>query len=409
MTYEEQLQQEHPVKDCKRSLKASTQAFGNHIVEIPCTGRTPVEYVDTQEFANTEPHILDSGELTTFETGAVRSHFNADGTRKGRCDLLPLRVLAKIWRAFDTSLQECDIDKARVFDHIADFQDTRNAQHLVQALNSFTGYLDFPTAFLEVAIHYEEGADKYGECNWQKGLPIKNYVSSMVRHYLKWLRGDSDEPHDRAFVWNVLCCIWECEFSPRATSGTEPDTPIMVLENVTKAQSNRVAYLCDRKACPKCGDPECLYTEDINHAVNFESVKSAGVVGGPEFIERHDSRLLLKSAVPGVYEMFGCPCLKGDDSVVYGMTTGCPINTTGLVYCQKLSLNNTYRVSEGQMLWTIPGGVLFYHEDDVWLKTTMTVVGNGSVHAVRLRDGKTERISGSTQVASVEGLNLEPC
>lgn len=272
------------------SLKAATQVFGNHSVDIPYTGHTQVEYVDTAEFANAVPSILDSGELTTFETGAVRSDFNADGTRKGRCDLLPLRVLARIWRAFDTSMQEREVDKARVFDHIADFQDTGNAQHLVLALNSFTGYLDFPTSFLEVAKHYEEGAEKYGECNWQKGLPIHNYVSSMVRHYLKWLRGDTDEPHDRAFVWNVLCCIWECEFSPRATSGSDQDAPVMVLEHVTKANSVSVAYLCDRAACPVCDNPQCLYTEDVSHAVNFEAVQNSGASGVVRYVERqhHD-------------------------------------------------------------------------------------------------------------------------
>ena len=57
--------------------------------------------------------------------------------------------------------------------------------------------------------HYEQGAEKYGEHNWQKGLPIKSYVDSAVRHYLKWKRGDDDERHDLAFLWNILCCGWE--------------------------------------------------------------------------------------------------------------------------------------------------------------------------------------------------------
>lgn len=353
------------------------------------------------------PHILDSGELTTFGTGAARSDFNADGTRKGRCDLLPLRVLAKIWRAFDTSLQERGIDKARVFDHIADFQDTENAQHLVLALNSFTGYLDFPTAFIEVAVHYEEGAEKYGECNWQKGLPIKNYVSSMVRHYLKWLRGDTDEHHDRAFVWNVLCCIWECEFSPRAASKTEQDTPVMVLEHVTKARPDQVLYLCDRLACPECDNPECSYTEDVYHAINFESVESDGASEGRRFVERCNSQLLLKNSAPGVYEVFGQLCLKGADSALYDMATGCPINATGFTYGKSMSLVDMHLGVEGLILGTAPGGALFYHNDCVWLRTTMTNTDDGSVYAVRLCDGKPERISGNTLVTSVEGFDFK--
>ena len=66
--------------------------------------------------------------------------------------------------------------------------------------------------FLEVSKHFEEGAKKYGENNWQKGIPPSCYIDSAVRHYLKWLRGDNDEPHDRAFVWNIMCCIWEVDY-----------------------------------------------------------------------------------------------------------------------------------------------------------------------------------------------------
>ena len=68
--------------------------------------------------------------------------------------------------------------------------------------------------FLQVAIHFEEGAKKYGENNWQKGIPVHCYIDSAVRHYLKFLRGDMDERHDRAFVWNILCCIWTCVNKP---------------------------------------------------------------------------------------------------------------------------------------------------------------------------------------------------
>lgn len=70
------------------------------------------------------------------------------------------------------------------------------------------------TKLLEVAKHFEDGAKKYGENNWQKGIPVKCYIDSAVRHYLKYLRGDTDEPHDRAFVWNILCCIWTCKHKP---------------------------------------------------------------------------------------------------------------------------------------------------------------------------------------------------
>ena len=45
----------------------------------------------------------------------------------------------------------------------------------------------------------------------KKEYPESSYIDSAVRHYLKWLRGDNDERHDRAFVWNIMCLIWTHE------------------------------------------------------------------------------------------------------------------------------------------------------------------------------------------------------
>jgi hypothetical protein len=77
---------------------------------------------------------------------------------------------------------------------------------------------DLCDMFLEIAKHFEAGAKKYGENNWQKGIPTKHYIDSGVRHYLKHLRGDQDEPHDRAFAWNILCCIWTAFRKPELDS-----------------------------------------------------------------------------------------------------------------------------------------------------------------------------------------------
>ena len=55
---------------------------------------------------------------------------------------------------------------------------------------------------------YEDGAIKYGERNWEKGIDLHSYIDSAVRHFLKYLDGWDDEPHDRAFIWNILGAIW---------------------------------------------------------------------------------------------------------------------------------------------------------------------------------------------------------
>lgn len=155
------------------------------------------------------PHIKDSGERREFDTGAVRDIQEG----KGRCDLMPLGVIGEMVN------KHYDDFSGEVLFAITDFQRNGCLAHLSRALKCFLSlelspFASLPDMFLEVSKHFEEGAEKYGEWNWQKGIPAKCYIDSAVRHYLKWLRGDNDEPHDRAFVWNILCCIWTCQNKP---------------------------------------------------------------------------------------------------------------------------------------------------------------------------------------------------
>ena len=155
----------------------------------------------------TEPIIKDSGDRTQFETGAVRDMREG----KGRFDLCPLEVMARMFDLHD--------GKSGVMDFLVYFMNTNSTHFLIKALDRFaldtygkTEKEAYTTMFLEVAKHFEDGAKKYGENNWQKGIPVHCYIDSAVRHYLKWLRGDKDEPHDRAFCWNLMCCIWEVDY-----------------------------------------------------------------------------------------------------------------------------------------------------------------------------------------------------
>lgn len=137
--------------------------------------------------------IKDSGERTEFDTGAVRDIQEG----KGRCDLMPLEVVAD---ALNDVILDC----------LARFQGEPHETYLMMALELFStrAYKGEDDMFLDASVHFEEGAKKYGEHNWQKGIPVNRYIDSAVRHYLKWRRGDDDERHDRAFVWNLMCCIW---------------------------------------------------------------------------------------------------------------------------------------------------------------------------------------------------------
>ena len=93
--------------------------------------------------------IKDSGERTEFGTGALRDMHEG----KGRFDLLPWNA---IW---------------------------------------------------EVSKHCEKGANKYGEHNVDKGIPIHSFVDSAVRHTMKFWLGWDDEPHLTAACWNLLWAL----------------------------------------------------------------------------------------------------------------------------------------------------------------------------------------------------------
>jgi hypothetical protein len=74
-------------------------------------------------------------------------------------------------------------------------------------------------AIREVAIHFEGGAEKYGERNWERGIPLGVYVDSALRHIGQLMTGDHSERHDRAAAWNLLCLV---ETAERIRSGELP-------------------------------------------------------------------------------------------------------------------------------------------------------------------------------------------
>ena len=145
--------------------------------------------------------IKDSGNRREYESGAVRDIQEG----KGRCDLMPLDVVAEYLTVGG--------DKNPVLMSIYQFQETGDTERLFDILDIFNdqNWENDETMLLEVSKHFEEGALKYGENNWEKGIPESSYIDSAVRHYLKWLRMDDDEQHDRAFVWNIMCLIWTHE------------------------------------------------------------------------------------------------------------------------------------------------------------------------------------------------------
>lgn len=47
-------------------------------------------------------------------------------------------------------------------------------------------------------------------------------------------------------------------------------------------EPDKILYLCDRKACPRCSYPMCKHTTDVYHARNFERIDDIFVEGTVE-------------------------------------------------------------------------------------------------------------------------------
>lgn len=64
-----------------------------------------------------------------------------------------------------------------------------------------------PIAIRRLAQHFENGARKYGDRNWERGQPVSRYMDSGLRHMFAYLEGQRDEDHLAAATWNVLAAI----------------------------------------------------------------------------------------------------------------------------------------------------------------------------------------------------------
>jgi hypothetical protein len=64
-----------------------------------------------------------------------------------------------------------------------------------------------PIGLYYLAMHYTNGAKKYGDRNWEKGQPLSRYIESLERHIQKLKIGLYDEDHISAIAWNAFAFI----------------------------------------------------------------------------------------------------------------------------------------------------------------------------------------------------------
>lgn len=86
-----------------------------------------------------------------------------------------------------------------------------------------------------LAVHYENGARKYGDNNWQKGMPLRRYLDSAERHLNSLKAGEPAEDHATAVTWNMFAYVWtlneiECGRLSKTLDDRFPPEPQYVKE-----------------------------------------------------------------------------------------------------------------------------------------------------------------------------------
>lgn len=187
-----------------------------------------------------EYEIKVDGVPATFNGGAIRFKKN-----KGRFDLIPTdveqRVLGRLrmiinnnenfgygyyeilnylTRVHDETNERrfLDLILAITFDHYAykcltagdttsEYTATDGKDDLeYQVIENL--YDRYVSMLRDLAIHFQKGAEKYGEHNCEKGIELWSFIDSGTRHTLQFLSGETDEPHYISAIWNFWMADW---------------------------------------------------------------------------------------------------------------------------------------------------------------------------------------------------------
>jgi hypothetical protein len=71
-----------------------------------------------------------------------------------------------------------------------------------------------PVGLRRIAETYAEGAAKYGDNNWTKGMPASDTMNHALRHINLWLSGDKTEDHLAHAAWNLIAIMHFEELKP---------------------------------------------------------------------------------------------------------------------------------------------------------------------------------------------------
>lgn len=77
-----------------------------------------------------------------------------------------------------------------------------------------------PIGLRALAETYAEGAEKFGEGNWENGMPVTDMLNHALTHIYAFLGGDRSEDHLGHASWNLLGAIHSHKQWPHLNENT---------------------------------------------------------------------------------------------------------------------------------------------------------------------------------------------
>jgi hypothetical protein len=71
-----------------------------------------------------------------------------------------------------------------------------------------------PLVLRRIALIFEEGAEKYGDRNYEKGIPVSNFINHALIHLINYLSGDDSEDQLGKVVWNIMAAMHMQDIHP---------------------------------------------------------------------------------------------------------------------------------------------------------------------------------------------------
>lgn len=99
-----------------------------------------------------------------------------------------------------------------------------------------------PIGMAALARTYAEGAEKFGEFNWENGMPVTDLLNHAIAHLFKFLSGDRSEDHLGHAAWNVLGAVHSLEMWPHLNDdtlrGPGCEAPAAATDNAVEPRPN---------------------------------------------------------------------------------------------------------------------------------------------------------------------------